>query len=124
MAVFWAVVPCSLVEVYRRFRGACCLRHQVNFHQTTRRNNPEDNHFRTRRRENLKCQIYLEFYIIIDTPTDITLVIITYFLAVSKLTNTTQNFIIRKYAYNLFTTTFKLENTSQFIALATTSLFF
>jgi hypothetical protein len=28
MAVFWVVVPCSLVEVYRRFRGACCLHHQ------------------------------------------------------------------------------------------------
>jgi hypothetical protein len=26
--VFWNVAPCSLVEVYRRFRGACCLRHQ------------------------------------------------------------------------------------------------
>jgi hypothetical protein len=25
MAVFWFVVPCSLVEVYRRFRGAFCL---------------------------------------------------------------------------------------------------
>jgi hypothetical protein len=25
MAVFWYVTPCSLVEVYRRFRGACCL---------------------------------------------------------------------------------------------------
>jgi hypothetical protein len=28
MAVFWVVVPCSLVEVYRRFRGACCLHRQ------------------------------------------------------------------------------------------------
>jgi hypothetical protein len=28
MAVFWVVVTCSLVEVYRRFRGACCLHHQ------------------------------------------------------------------------------------------------
>jgi hypothetical protein len=28
MAVFWVVVPCSLVEVYRRFRGTCCLHHQ------------------------------------------------------------------------------------------------
>jgi hypothetical protein len=28
MAVFWVVAPCSLVEVYRRFRGACCLHHQ------------------------------------------------------------------------------------------------
>jgi hypothetical protein len=24
MAVFWVVAPCSLVQVYRRFRGACC----------------------------------------------------------------------------------------------------
>jgi hypothetical protein len=28
MAVFWVVAPCCLVEVYRRFRGACCLHHQ------------------------------------------------------------------------------------------------
>jgi hypothetical protein len=28
MAVFWVVAPCSLVEVYRRFRGACCLHHE------------------------------------------------------------------------------------------------
>jgi hypothetical protein len=26
--VFWDVEPCSLVEVYRRFRAACCLHHQ------------------------------------------------------------------------------------------------
>jgi hypothetical protein len=25
MAVFWVVAPCSLVEIYRRFRGPCCL---------------------------------------------------------------------------------------------------
>jgi hypothetical protein len=25
MAVFWVVAPCSLVEVYWCFRGACCL---------------------------------------------------------------------------------------------------
>jgi hypothetical protein len=25
---FWDVAPCSLVEVYRLFRGACCLCHQ------------------------------------------------------------------------------------------------
>jgi hypothetical protein len=30
MAVFWVVAPCSLVEVYRRFRGPCCLHHQGN----------------------------------------------------------------------------------------------
>jgi hypothetical protein len=28
MAVFWVVAPCSLVDVYRRFRGTCCLHHQ------------------------------------------------------------------------------------------------
>jgi hypothetical protein len=33
MAVFWVVAPCSLVEVYRRFRGASCLHHQC--HSTT-----------------------------------------------------------------------------------------
>jgi hypothetical protein len=25
--VFWLVAPCSLVEVYRRFRGACYVHH-------------------------------------------------------------------------------------------------
>jgi hypothetical protein len=28
MAVFRVVAPCSLLDVYRRFRGACCLHHQ------------------------------------------------------------------------------------------------
>jgi hypothetical protein len=28
MTVFWDVAPCSLVEVYRRFRGTYCLNHQ------------------------------------------------------------------------------------------------
>jgi hypothetical protein len=28
MAVFWFVAPCSLVEVYQRFRGPCCLHRQ------------------------------------------------------------------------------------------------
>jgi hypothetical protein len=28
MAVFWVIAPCSLVEVYQRFRGPCCLHHQ------------------------------------------------------------------------------------------------
>jgi hypothetical protein len=26
--VFWNVAPCSLVEVYRLFKDACCLHHQ------------------------------------------------------------------------------------------------
>jgi hypothetical protein len=74
MSVFWVVVPCSLVEIYYRFRGPCCLHHQgllialmmeaarssetlVNFYQTTRRYNPEDRHLRTNRRENLKSYL-------------------------------------------------------------------
>jgi hypothetical protein len=55
MTVFWDVEPCSLVQVYRRFRGACCLHHQgdeaastpemaVNFYRTTWRNIPGDSH--------------------------------------------------------------------------------
>jgi hypothetical protein len=54
--VFWDVVPCSHVEVDRRFRGAYCLHHQgdssmeavrtfetsVHFNVTARRYIPED----------------------------------------------------------------------------------
>jgi hypothetical protein len=69
MRVFWVVAPCSLGEVYRRFRGACCLHHQgdeasVNLHQTTWRNNPEDSHLHTRHRQNLKSHLgrsYVKF---------------------------------------------------------------
>jgi hypothetical protein len=49
-AVFWVVAPCSLIEVYRRYRSS---ETSVKFYQT-RRNNPEDSHFYNRRRENLK----------------------------------------------------------------------
>jgi hypothetical protein len=91
MAVFRVVVPCSLVEVYQRFRGLCCLHHQgdegthpslialmteaarssetmVNFYQTTWHYNPEDSHLRTNRRENLKsCKVKIyEYQYIID----------------------------------------------------------
>jgi hypothetical protein len=60
MVVFWVVALCSLVEVYRRFRGACCLNLQgspetsANFYQTTWRNNPEDIYLYNRHRENLE----------------------------------------------------------------------
>jgi hypothetical protein len=44
-AVFWVVAPCSLLEVYQRFKGPCCLHHQGDdFYQTTWRYNPEDSH--------------------------------------------------------------------------------
>jgi hypothetical protein len=29
MAVFWVVAPCSLVEVYQRCRGPCCLHQDI-----------------------------------------------------------------------------------------------
>jgi hypothetical protein len=75
MAVFWVVAPCSLVEVYRRFRGICCLHHQdynnggtsetsVKFCHTARRNNPEDSHLLPCRRDNLKSHLIKTRYII------------------------------------------------------------
>jgi 7-cyano-7-deazaguanine synthase in queuosine biosynthesis len=69
MAVLWIAELCSLVEVYWRFRGICCLHHQadeeaastsevsVNFYQTTWCYNPEDSHLHTRRCENLKSYL-------------------------------------------------------------------
>jgi hypothetical protein len=62
ITAFWNVAPCSLVDVYRRsevlaasiIRAMSTSETSVNFYQTTRRNNPEDSHFRTLRRENLK----------------------------------------------------------------------
>jgi hypothetical protein len=58
MAVFWVAAPCSLVEVFRRFRGACCLHHQGDrpddgrLHGATTQKTAI--HLHTRRRENLK----------------------------------------------------------------------
>jgi hypothetical protein len=68
--------PCSLVEVYRRFRGAYCLNHQANksltalmmdavitsetsvyFNETTRRYIIEGSNLPTRRCENLNSLI-------------------------------------------------------------------
>jgi hypothetical protein len=64
MAVLWFVTPCSLIDIYQRFRGPCCLHQQgddqgvgssfialmmeaertsetlVNIYHTTRRYNP------------------------------------------------------------------------------------
>jgi hypothetical protein len=53
MAVFWVVAPCSLVKVYQRFRGPCCLHHQGD-RPGCKKDNPEDSHLRTHRRDNLK----------------------------------------------------------------------
>jgi hypothetical protein len=65
MAALWDVAPCSLVEIDWRFRRVLIAlmmesfytsETSVSFHQTTRRNNPEDSYLHTRRRENLKSQ--------------------------------------------------------------------
>jgi hypothetical protein len=37
MTVFWVVAPCSLVEVYQRFRDPCCLHHQGDQGGTTQK---------------------------------------------------------------------------------------
>jgi hypothetical protein len=64
--VFWDVLPCSQVDVGRRFRGAVCLQYlmmeavrsdetSVNIYLTTWQYIPEDSKLHTRHRENLKC---------------------------------------------------------------------
>jgi hypothetical protein len=66
MAVFWIVVPCSLVKTNRRFRNAYCLiialmmktvstpETSVHFYQITRRTILEDSHLHSARHDNLK----------------------------------------------------------------------
>jgi hypothetical protein len=76
MAVLWIVPPLSLIEVYRHFRGACCLHYQgklialmmeaastsetlVNFYETKWHNNPDSHLFKICRIQSeehgLKC---------------------------------------------------------------------
>jgi hypothetical protein len=74
--VFWDAAPCSLVDTYRRLRGAYCLllperwvalmmdtvsafETSVSIYQTTRRSIPEDSHLHTRRHGNQKYHITL-----------------------------------------------------------------
>jgi hypothetical protein len=79
IAVFWVVAPCSLVEVYQRFRGACCLHHHrrpvdeastsetsVNY-QITRRKDPENNHLHTCSRKNQKSHTTVFIFIAVRT---------------------------------------------------------
>jgi hypothetical protein len=79
MTFFWDVAPCSLVEVYRRFREAYCLslrgddgpedgavitsKTSANFYETTRRKVPEDDHLHILRRED-KCHLWRIIYTI------------------------------------------------------------
>jgi hypothetical protein len=60
MDVFWVVAPCSLSALMMEAAGTSET--LVNFYQTTRRYNPEDNHLRTHRRENLKSYYRRTFF--------------------------------------------------------------
>jgi hypothetical protein len=63
MAVFWVVMLCSLVEVYRfslMMDAARTFEILVNFYQTTQHYNPEDSHLHTHHHENLRSK-YLYF---------------------------------------------------------------
>jgi hypothetical protein len=55
MVVFCVVAPCSPGALM--MEAASTSETLVNFYQTTRRYNPEDNHLRTHRRENLKSYL-------------------------------------------------------------------
>jgi hypothetical protein len=63
MAVLWKTAPCNLREVDQHFKGAYCYHHQgnelVKFCETTQRSIPQDSHFHTRRRENMKSHIII-----------------------------------------------------------------
>jgi hypothetical protein len=62
MAVFWAVAPCSLAGIDRRFRRLIALMMEAannsetsdSIYQTAWCNIPEDSRLHSRRRENLK----------------------------------------------------------------------
>jgi hypothetical protein len=63
ITVFWDVAPWEFADVSDVF-AAFIIRAltnasetSVNFYQTTRRNNPEDSHLHTRRRENIKSYL-------------------------------------------------------------------
>jgi hypothetical protein len=56
MAVFWVVAPPSS-GIALMMEAASTSETLVNFYQTTRRNNPDDSHLHTHRRENLKSHV-------------------------------------------------------------------
>jgi hypothetical protein len=54
MVVFRVLARCGLVALM--MKAASTSETSVNFQQTIRRKNPEDNHLDTSHRENLKCE--------------------------------------------------------------------
>jgi transcriptional regulator of nitric oxide reductase len=65
MAVFNVVAPCTTLTM----QAANTSVTSANFYQTTRRNNPEDNHRHTRRRENLKSHQATNWLVLVYLPT-------------------------------------------------------
>jgi hypothetical protein len=78
MVIFWVVVQCNVVEIYRHFRGvryfhyqgdasiialrmeaACISETSVNLYQITRISNPEDGHLLTRHLEDIKSHCFI-----------------------------------------------------------------
>jgi hypothetical protein len=51
------VLPASITRTMSMMEAASTSETSVNFYQTTRRNNPQDSHLHTRRRENLKSDL-------------------------------------------------------------------
>jgi hypothetical protein len=71
---FWDVASCSLVEVYRpvialMMETSSTSETSVNFYQSIRRNNPQDSHLHTRRRENLKPHKFKIIHMLTDIQT-------------------------------------------------------
>jgi hypothetical protein len=56
MNVLWVVAIALMME------AASASKTSINFYQTTWRNNPQDSHIHTHRRENLKLRKRLPFY--------------------------------------------------------------
>jgi hypothetical protein len=62
MVVFWVVAPRSLHAI-ALMEAASTSETLVNFFQSTQRNNPEEGHLRTHRRENLKSYYFLNIHL-------------------------------------------------------------
>jgi hypothetical protein len=73
MAVFWDVAPCSLIYVFRRFRGAYCPHYHGMWH-----NIPEDSHLRT-------CRENLKFYHRKISCVDVNLIEMTQYHVISSV---------------------------------------
>jgi hypothetical protein len=71
MIIFWPVMPYSLMDMYGRFRGTCCLLYypqvlletSVHIYQTTRGHLPVHRCLRSHRNEKSKCHISVKTWV-------------------------------------------------------------